>query len=114
MEYAIVVIVAVAVIGCIVIGAWAYVAGSNRNGDRLWEELITLRGQYQHLLDIALYRQGLPNSITDKRREERRLEEGNEKNAPQDIAPWDIFAARQKAIADQLKGQDVGFGGDSG
>lgn len=101
MEYAIVLIIVIAVAVIAAIGAWAYVTGSNRNGDRLWEELVTLREQYQHLLDIALYRQGLPNSITEKRREERKLEEANEK--PLEVPEYDFFAARQRAIEEQMK-----------
>lgn len=102
MEYAIVLIIVIAVAIIAAIGAWAYVTGSNRNGDRLWEELVTLREQYQHLLDIALYRQGLPNSITEKRREERKLEEVNEK--PQvEVPEYDFFAARQRAMEEQMK-----------
>ena len=101
MEYAIVIMIAVIA----VVGAWAYVTGANRNSDRLWEELATLRGQYQHLLDIALYRQGLPNSIAEKRREERKLEEANEK--PLEVPEYDFFAARQKAIAEQVKEQNI-------
>ena len=103
MEYAIVIMIAVIA----VVGAWAYVTGANRNSDRLWEELATLRGQYQHLLDIALYRQGLPNSIAEKRREERKLEEANEK--PLEVPEYDFFAARQKAIDEQMKEQDGNY-----
>ena len=103
MEYAIVIMIAVIA----VVGAWAYVTGANRNSDRLWEELVTLREQYQHLLDIALYRQGLPNSITEKRREERKLEEANEK--PLEVPEYDFFAARQKAIDEQMKEQDGNY-----
>jgi hypothetical protein len=111
MEYAIIIIVLL-VIAVIAVGAWAYVSGSNRNGDRVWDECVYLREQNENLQNLILYRQGMPNPITDKRNEERKLEKGNEKST--DIAPWDIFGARTEAFKSQLRGQDVGFSGGGG